>query len=53
MVRGTRYLIIHGAIPIDILLLSMVSMTKETEHQPWHLMGIIIEYLCNIIVELL
>ncbi len=53
MLRGIAHLIIHGTIAIDIVLLGMVSMTIETEHQPWHLMGIVIEHLRHIIVELL
>lgn len=53
MLRSIAYLIIHRAITIHIGLLGMMSMTVETEHQTRELMGIIVEYLSHIVIELL
>ncbi len=53
MLRSIANLIIHRAITIQIGLPGMMSMTVKTEHQARELMGIIVETLSHVVIELL
>ena len=51
--RRIAYLIIHDAILVDISLFRVMTMTIQAKHQFRKVLGIVIKYLCHIIIKLL
>lgn len=51
MLSGIGHLIIDNSIAINVILLSMMTMTVKTAHQTWELMRIKLKTLATLLLN--